>query len=164
MTINWQRTILAGLAGTLVFDLIGLLLTGQWWDIPGLLGMKLGLGVAGGVVAHYANGALLAIIYTGIAPFLWGPGWVRALTYITVETVFGVWLFMLPLLDLGVAGVNASAMFPVITLVRHWGYGAVLGWLAPVPQPVAASGAAHGQTVAALSSRPSATEQRFEQA
>jgi hypothetical protein len=29
MTINWQRTILAGLAGTLVFDLIGLLLTGQ---------------------------------------------------------------------------------------------------------------------------------------
>jgi hypothetical protein len=150
MTINWQRTILAGIAGTLVFDLLGLLLTGQWWDIPRLLGIKLGLGVAGGVVAHYANGALLAIIYIGIAPFLWGPGWVRALTYITVETVFGVWLFILPLLDLGVAGVNASAMFPVITLVSHWGYGVVLWWLAPVPQPAPASGAAHSQTVAAL--------------
>jgi hypothetical protein len=45
---------------------------------------------------------------------------VRALSYITVETVFGVWLFMLALLDLGVADVNASAMFPAITLVRHW--------------------------------------------
>jgi hypothetical protein len=42
------------------------------------------------------------------------------LSYITVETVFGVWLFMLALLDLGVADVNASAMFPAITLVRHW--------------------------------------------
>ena len=149
MTINWQRTILASIVGTLVFDLMGLLLTGQWWDIPGLLGIKLGLGVAGGVVAHYANGALLAIIYIGIAPFLWGPSWVRALTYITVETVFGVWLFMLPLLDLGVAGVNASAMFRVITLVRHWGYGVVLGWLAPVPQAAPASAAAHSQTVGA---------------
>lgn len=126
MPIQWKRAVLAGLAGTLVFDLLGLLMTGQWWDVPGLLGTKLGTALAGGVVAHYANGVILAIIYTGLAPSLWGPNWVRALTYITVQTVVGVWLFMWPLLGLGIAGLNAGPLMPVMALVRHWGYGLTL--------------------------------------
>lgn len=138
MTINWKRSILAGIAGTVVFDLIGLLLTGKWWDIPGLLGAKLGAGLLGGVLAHYANGVILAIIYAGLAPSLWGPGWVRALSYITVQTVFGVWLFMLPLLGMGVAGLGMSPMAPVMTLVRHWAYGLVLAGLYPLSETVAA--------------------------
>ena len=137
MQIHWKRTILAGFAGTLVFDALGVLLTGQWWDIPGLLGMKLGTGLLSGVLAHYGNGAILAIIYASIAPSLWGPGWVRALTYITIQTIFGVWFFMLPLLGMGVAGVQVSAMIPVITLVRHWGFGVVLAWFVPLAQPKA---------------------------
>jgi len=35
---RWVRAVLAGLVGTVVFDLIGFLMTGQWWDIPALLG------------------------------------------------------------------------------------------------------------------------------
>lgn len=129
MKIDWKRAIFAGLVGTLAFDVLGLVLTGQWWDVPGLLGMKLGTGLAGGAVAHYANGAVLAIIYAGIAPSLWGPHWVRALTYITVQTVFGVWLFMMPLLDMGVGGLKMGALVPVMALVRHWGYGLTLAGL-----------------------------------
>ncbi len=132
MKINWKLTILAGLLGTIAFDLLGLLLTGQWWDIPGLLGEKLGTGQLGGVGAHYANGFLLAIIYAAVAPSLWGPRWARALTYVTVQTVFGVWLFMLPLLGAGVAGLEVSALMPVITLARHLAYGLALAWLVPV--------------------------------
>ena len=135
MQISWKRTILAGLAGTLVFDGLGLLLTGQWWDIPGLLGTKLGTGLLGGIGAHYGNGAILALIYASIAPSLWGPGWARALTYITIQTIFGVWLFMLPLLGMGIAGLQVSALLPVITLVRHWGFGLVLAGLIPLDQP-----------------------------
>src|SRR3972149_9238031 len=126
---RWARAVLAGLVGTVVFDLIGFLMTGQWWDIPALLGDKLGLGIGGGVVAHYANGVILAVIYAGAAPLLWGPPWIRALTYITAETVFGVWLFMLPLLGLGVAGLAASPLLPVITLARHRGHALILAWL-----------------------------------
>src|SRR3990172_6281756 len=114
---RWARAVLAGLAGTVVFDLIGFLMTGQWWDIPALLGGKLGLGIGGGIVAHYANGVILAVIYAGVGPLLWGPPWIRALTYITAETVFGVWLFMLPLLGLGVAGLAASPLLPVVSLL-----------------------------------------------
>ena len=62
-TINWKNAIIAGILGTILFDIVGLLLTGKWWDIPGLLGMKTGLGLAYGVVGHYSNGILLSILF-----------------------------------------------------------------------------------------------------
>ena len=132
MTINWRQTILAAIIGTLALDLTGLLLTGNWWDIPQLLGTKLGTGLAGGVAAHYAIGSVLAIIYAAIAPSLWGPRVVRALTYITIQTVLGVFLFMFPLLDMGVAGLGAGIAVPFIALIRHWVFGLVLAALVPI--------------------------------
>ena len=121
-TINWKNAIIAGFVGTILFDLVGLAFTGEWWDIPGLLGVKTGLGLAYGVVGHYSNGILLAILFAGIAPSLWGPKWARPLIFVVGETVALVWLFMLPLLGAGVAGLDASPMMPVITLVRHLAY------------------------------------------
>ena len=137
---RWGRAVLAGLVGTVVFDLLGFLMTGQWWDIPALLGGKLGLGIGGGVVAHYANGAILAVIYASVAPLLRGPNWVRALTYVTAETVFGVWLFMFPLLGLGIGGLQAGLLLPAVALVRHWGYGLVLAGLYRIPEAASADG------------------------
>ena len=128
-TINWKNAIIAGILGTILFDIVGLLLTGKWWDIPGLLGMKTGLGLAYGVVGHYSNGVLLSILFAGIAPSLWGPKWVRPLIFVAGETVALVWLFMLPLLGAGVAGLDASPMMPVITLVRHLAYAVPLIFL-----------------------------------
>ena len=131
MTIDWRRAVIAGIAGTVVFDLIGLVLTGRW-SVPMLLGAKLGIGLAGGAVAHYINGVLLAIIYAGIAPSLWGPDWARALTFMTAQTLFGVWLFMNPLLDMGIAGLKAGPMAPLVSLIRHWAFGLTLSFLYPV--------------------------------
>lgn len=139
MKLNWKLTILAGLLGTLTFDLLGLLITGTWWDIPQLLGDKLGTGMAAGAMAHYANGALLAVIYAAIAPSLWGSRTTRALTYVTIQTVFGVWLFMLPLLGAGIAGLGMSAAMPFITLGRHWAFGLVLAAFIPVARQAAAA-------------------------
>ena len=45
----------------------------------------------------------------------------------TAETVVGVWLFMFPLLGAGALGLALGKLVPVITLVRHLAYGAVLG-------------------------------------
>lgn len=119
MKINWTHAIFAGLLGTLVFDLAGLILTGTWWDIPALLGGKLGVGLAGGVLGHYANGAAIAVIYAALRPSLFGPNWFRALSFMTVQTILGVWLFMLPLLGAGIAGYDANPLLPAISLVRH---------------------------------------------
>lgn len=132
MQINWKRAAFAGVVGTILFDVIGLLLTGQWWDLPQLLGAKTGTGLLGGIAGHYGNGFILAVVYAAIAPSLWGPGWVRAFTYGTLETVFGVWLFLFPLLGAGIAGINLGPTIPLIALARHWGYALALATLYPV--------------------------------
>jgi hypothetical protein len=121
-TINWKKAIIAGFLGTILFDLVGLLITGNWWDIPAILGAKTGLGLAYGVLGHYGNGVLLAILFAGIAPSLWGPKWLRPMIFITAQMIALVWLFMLPLLGAGVAGLDASPMMPVITFLRHIAY------------------------------------------
>lgn len=136
-TINWQKAFLAGFLGTVLFDLLGLLITGNWWDIPGILGAKTGLGLTYGVVGHYANGILLAVLYAGIAPSLWGPKWLRPLIFVAAETVALVWLFMLPLLGAGVAGLDMSPMMPVITLLRHLVYAVPLIFLIDYTLPKA---------------------------
>jgi hypothetical protein len=121
-TINWKNAIIAGIIGTILFDIVGLLLTGNWWDIPQLLGAKTGLGFAYGIGGHYGNGILLAILYAGIAPSIIGPKWLRPIIFVTAEMVALVWLFMLPLLGAGVAGLDASPMTPLITFLRHIAY------------------------------------------
>ena len=138
MKINIPRAIVAGLIATAVFDLVGFALTGTFWDIPQLLSSKLfeGAGLVPGVLAHYANGVLLAVIYAGLAPSLKGNRWVRATTYIVAETVFGVYLFMLPLLGAGPFGIHLGIMFPIIALVRHLAYGSVLAAIYPAHLPL----------------------------
>jgi len=129
-SLNWKNAILAGIAGTILFDLFGLIAPGQWWDLPALLGERTGLGLAYGVFGHYANGILIAILYVAMAPHLWGPYWFRALLFMTAETIALVWFFMLPMLGAGVAGINESPMMAVITLVRHWIYAIALIFIA----------------------------------
>jgi hypothetical protein len=128
-TINWKKAIIAGFLGTILFDLVGLLITGNWWDIPAILGAKTGLGLAYGVLGHYGNGVLLAILFAGIAPSLWGPKWLRPIIFVTGEMIALVWLFMLPLLGAGVAGIDMDPMMPIITFVRHLAYAVPLVFL-----------------------------------
>ncbi|MGQ0551567.1 MAG: hypothetical protein ACT4PY_18085 [Armatimonadota bacterium] len=56
------------------------------------------------------------------------------LTYVTLETVFAVWLTLFPLLGAGVAGIGAGPLMPVIALARHWAYGLALARLYPLDQ------------------------------
>lgn len=117
--INWKNAIIAGVLGTILFDIVGLILAGQWWDVPALLGEKTGLGMGYGVFGHYANGVLLGILYAGIAPSLWGPNWLRPFIFMAGETVALVWFFMFPLLGAGIAGVKMDPMVPVASMIRH---------------------------------------------
>lgn len=120
--INWKDAIIAGLLGTILFDLFGLIMGMGWWDIPALLGEKTGLGLAYGVFGHFSNGALLAILYAGIAPSLFGPAWIRPFIFITAQTVALVWFFMFPLVGAGVMGLNVGVDMAIGSLVRHWVY------------------------------------------
>ncbi|MEA1785453.1 hypothetical protein U1E44_05070 [Arenibacter sp. GZD96] len=124
--INWRNALLGGLIGTLFFDVIGYTATGIWWDIPSVLGEKTGLGMVYGVLGHYGNGLLLAVLYAGIAPSLWGPAWFRTFTFVTVETIALVWFFMFPLLGAGIGGIGLGHIIPLVSLIRHFAYGVPL--------------------------------------
>lgn len=139
--INWTKAIVAGVIGTILFDLFGWMMGMGWWDIPTLLGEKTGLGLFYGVASHYGNGVLLAILYAGIAPSLWGPHWIRPYIFITAQTIALVWLFMFPLVGAGVAGLNAGPQMAIGSMMRHWVY--VIPWifiLNPTLFPAASSG------------------------
>jgi hypothetical protein len=139
MKINWQRAILSGILGTIAFDISGVLLAGMLWPEPHLLSEKLGVSLAAGVLAHYGNGLILAIIFAAIAPSLWGPSWARALTFFSLETIFGIWLFMLPLVGLGPLGLSMGIAFPIVLLVRHWILALVVAYVNPVPDAAQAA-------------------------
>ncbi len=139
MRVNWRKAALAGIVATIMFDLAGLVLVRTWWDIPALLGSKIvgegaGLALPVGVAAHYGNGVVLAILYAALEPSLWGNRWARALTFMTAQTIFGVWLFMLPLLGAGLMGLKMGGTVWVITLLRHWAYAVPLVLLSPLRQ------------------------------
>jgi len=132
MKINWIKAGTAGVIGTLLFDIVGLLFTGTWWDIPGVLSKAVGLPFPVALFMHYGNGVALAAIYAALAPSLFGPVWLRALLFTTLETVMLVWFLLFPLLDLGIAGTEGGLLFPVLSMTRHWAYAIPLVYYFPV--------------------------------
>jgi hypothetical protein len=128
--ITWEHVVRAGIAGvvgTVAFDVFGFLATRQWLDIPALLGERLETGLLSGVLAHYANGIVFAIVFAGLLPLFRGPIWLRAVQFATLLTIFGVWLFMMPVMGMGALGLKMGALMPLMTLIRHWIYGVVMG-------------------------------------
>lgn len=131
--INWQRAILAGFVGTILFDIVGFVFTGQFWDLPILLSTKL-LGEPNllvGLMAHFGNGFALGVIFAGLAPSLWGNRWIKATTFVVAETVALVYLFMFPLLGMGIFGLNAGIEPALITMARHLAFAVPLALLYP---------------------------------
>jgi hypothetical protein len=136
LRIHWKRAILGGILGTIAFDVLGLVLMGQWWDYPALLAELLDTGLVGGVIHHYLNGVILAVNYACVVPSMRGSRWRRALTYMTVEAIVGAWLIALPLAGVGLADLIAEPLLPFLILVRHWGYGLVLAGVYTRPEPI----------------------------
>jgi hypothetical protein len=130
--VNWRKAVLAGVLGTILFDIVGLIFTGTWWDIPNVLANAIGLPLPIALVMHYGNGVALAAIYAALSPSLYGPSWVRAIFFTSLETVMLVWFLLFPLLGLGVAGLEGGFIFPILSMVRHWAYAVPLAFYFPV--------------------------------
>jgi len=88
------------------------------------------------MLGYYSNGILLAVLYAGITPSLWGPKWLRAQTFVIAETIALVWFFMFPLLGAGVVGLEAGAILTILSLVRHMAYGLPLWFFIHRYQPL----------------------------
>jgi hypothetical protein len=136
--LNWKRAIWAGIVGTILFNIvmyIDMAVTGIPADIPALLGSKL-VGEEGsaalfvGHLVHLLNGIVLAIIFAALIPHMPGKNnIVKGMLFAVAELIGGVWLFMLPIMGAGFAGLGMAAAIPVITLLRHLVYGIGIGWV-----------------------------------
>lgn len=49
-----------------------------------------------------------------------------------LQQVFGVWLFLNPILGAGIAGLKAGPLAPLASLAKHLAFGLVVAWLYPV--------------------------------
>ncbi len=43
-----------------------------------------------------------------------------------IQDIFGVWLFLNPLLGIEIAGLKAGPMTPIISMVKHLAFGLVI--------------------------------------
>jgi len=133
------RLVVAGVVATLAFNFVmysDIAITGIPLDIPTGVG-QIAVGdepfaEAIGHVIHIANGIGLALLFGYVVVpiakrIVSFPILVYAVIFAVIETVVGVWFFMLPALGAGVAGLNISPDVPLITLTRHIVFGVILG-------------------------------------
>ncbi|WP_220353042.1 hypothetical protein, partial [Halobacillus trueperi] len=71
------------------------------------------------------------IILAGLWPLFFGPPWAKGIEFMTIQTVFGVFLFMMPLMNMGAFGLEVGIATPIISMIRHWAYGLVVGSILP---------------------------------
>lgn len=133
--------LVAGVLGTIAFDVVmytDIAATGLPLDISKVLGSML-VGESGAVdlaghAFHFVNGIGLAFLYGYVflrisRRIMRGHIWLHGVTFAVMVTVGPVWLVMLPALGAGIAGLGISPLVPVMTMVRHIAFGAVLGIL-----------------------------------
>ena len=84
--------------------------------------------IVGWVIHFFIGSVMWGIIYAWLDSSLPGPHWMRGVIFAT-----GAWLVMMvvvmPMAGAGFFGVNMGMMAPIATLMLHWIFGAVLGWV-----------------------------------
>lgn len=126
------RGVIAGLAATIVLSALMLMKSAMGLmpelDVIAMLGRMTGGGAAIGWLAHFMIGAVAwGGLFAVIEPNLPGDNfWLKGVTF-----GIGAWVLMMvvvmPMAGAGLFGVNLGMVAPVITLLLHMVFGAVLG-------------------------------------
>lgn len=129
------RVILAGFVAALAMSLVSI-----FPRLAGLPAVDLGQIVAAkiarlyierptrlGTVLHFANGIVLAVVYA-VLFHSWLPGapWLRGIVF-GLLLWLALMLWVMPRVAEGLFGLRGGAMVPVVTLLMHVVYGAILG-------------------------------------
>jgi hypothetical protein len=136
MNIALGRAVLAGILGTIIMTLVGVWLA-PMMGMPPMNPAEMLAGAMGGVMilgwaGHFMIGAILAVIYATVAPWLPGPPVLRG-------ALFGIAPFLvaqvvvLPMM--GMPFFSGSMTMAMGSLVGHLIYGGVVGrFYGPVTQ------------------------------
>lgn len=122
---------MAGLVATVVLSLIMMMKAAMGLmpelDVIAMLAGMMGGSEAIGWIAHFAIGVMWGLLFAAIAPTLPGDShWVKGALFL-----LGPWLVMMvvlmPMAGAGLFGMNMGIMAPIMTLVLHLIFGAVMG-------------------------------------
>ncbi len=136
---KFSSLVIAGLVGTFAFYIaayVDMAITGVPLDISVVLGML----VAGdhessliiGNLFHIANGIVLTLFFGYVflpisTRVMKGRIWLHGIIFGIIVTATAVWLWMLPALGAGIAGLNIAPEVPAMTMFRHIVFGVVIG-------------------------------------
>ena len=82
-----------------------------------------------GWVEHFLIGTVLwGIVFAAVETALPGPGWLRGVWF-SIGAWFAMMLILMPLAGAGFFGLGLGWSIPVMTLMLHMVWGAVLGWI-----------------------------------
>ena len=137
MSIDVNRTIVAGVAGTAVMTAVGLWVA-PMMGIPRMNPAAMLAGVMGGIavlgwMAHFMIGTILAGVYALVAPKLAGPPAVRGALY-GIAPFLMAQIVVIPMM--GMPLFSGSVVMAMGSLIGHLVYGAVVG---QIYGPVSAS-------------------------
>ena len=138
---KFGRLVYAGLLGTIAFNAVmyaDIAITGISLDIVAVLG-NLAVGESEyaqtiGQAIHLANGVGLSLLFGYVVVPISKrikklPVMIYAVAFAVIEVIVAVWFVMLPMLGAGVAGLNIAPEVPIVTLIRHVVFGAVMGFV-----------------------------------
>ena len=136
---KFLRLVFGGIIATVAFNAVmytDIAITGIPLDIVTVLGqLTVGENESTqlvGHVVHLANGIGLALLFGYVVlpiskRIIQLPVWIYATIFALIEVVVAVWLVMLPSLGAGIAGLNIAPEVPIMTAIRHFVFGIVLG-------------------------------------
>jgi len=129
---NISAGLVAGFAATVVLSVLmvvkGMMGVMPELDVAAMIGMMMGASVAVGWVIHFMIGTIawgggFAVLYDVIP----GSGAVVKGIVFGIAAWLGMMIIIMPMAGAGLFGLNMGVMAPVMTLVLHIIFGAVLG-------------------------------------
>jgi hypothetical protein len=129
---NISAGLLAGFVATVVLSALmvvkGMMGVMPELDVAAMIGMMMGVSVAVGWVVHFMIGTIVwgggfALLYELIPG---GSAVVKGIVF-GVAAWLGMMIIVMPMAGAGLFGMNLGIMAPVMTLVLHVVFGAVLG-------------------------------------
>ena len=129
---NIVKGVIAGFAATVVLSLLMMMKSAMGLmpelDIIAMLSAMMGSGLAMGWVAHFMIGSIVwGVLFAFLAPKLPGVSfWLKGVYFGIVAWVL-MMVVVMPMAGAGFFGMKFGMVAPVMTLVLHLIYGAVLG-------------------------------------
>lgn len=131
---NVSAGLVAGFAATVVLSLImvvkGMMGVMPELDVAAMIGMMMGASVAVGWVIHFMIGTIVwgggfAVLYDVIP----GNSAIAKGVLFRIAAWIGMMIVIMPMAGAGLFGLDMGMMAPIMTLVLHIVFGAVLGFV-----------------------------------